>query len=124
MSKDTKDDVADTPEEKKENEKHMKMNTKVYTYNKDGNYVVGDVIIEIINNLLSPFQQVDYYLNGIYEDTELMKKHNTYEKGKLVSLKENIDNEKQFIYNHHTFQNKFTGAGKKRNRKTKKHSTK
>ena len=102
----------------------IEINTKIFPLKiKDNKYVVGDVIINAINNLMSPFQQVDLFLNGIFEDTRIMNSSNTLKPdGTPVMDKDTADNNKKRIYTNHTFQHKFKGAGKK-HRKTKKHST-
>ena len=109
----------------------IKINTKIFPIKisdpikiNDTKYVVGDVIINVINNLLSPFQQVDLFLNGIFEDTRIMNSSNTMDaNGNPLIDKTTADGNKQRIYTHHTFKHKFKGAGKKQ-RKTKKHSKK
>ena len=111
----------------------IKINTKIFPIKiSDTKYVVGDVIINVINNLLSPFQQVDLFLNGIFEDTRIMNSSNTMDaNGNPLIDKTTADNKKQRIYTHHTFKHKFKGAvedkvtgGGKKQRKTKKHSKK
>jgi hypothetical protein len=104
----------------------IEINTKIFPLKiNDNKYVVGDVIINAINNLLSPFQQVDLFLNGIYEDTRVMNSSNTMDRdGKPLIDKATAETKKQRIYANHTFQHKFKGAGKKQKRKTKKHSKK
>ena len=103
----------------------IEINTKIFPIKiSDNKYVVGDVIINAIHNLLSPFQQVDLFLNGIFEDARIMNSSNTMDAdGKPHIDKITAENKKQRIYTNHTFQHKFKGAGKKQ-RKTKKHSKK
>jgi len=104
----------------------IEINTKIFPLKiNDNKYVVGDVIINAINNLLSPFQQVDLFLNGIFQDTKIMNETNSMKPdGTPFMDKDAADNKKQRIYTNHTFQHKFKGAGKKQKRKTKKHSKK
>ena len=104
----------------------IEINTKIFPLKiNDNKYVVGDVIINAINNLLSPFQQVDLFLNGIFQDTKIINGTNSMKPdGTPFMDKDAADNKKQRIYANHTFQHKFKGAGNKQKRKTKKHSKK
>ena len=101
----------------------IEINTKLFPIKiNDNKYVVGDVIVNVIHNLLSPFQQVDLFLNGIFEDTRLMNSSNTMKPDGTYDNNTETEIKKKRIYTNHTFQHKFKGAGKKR--KTKKNSKK
>lgn len=129
----------------------VKINAKIFPLKiSENKYVVGDVIIDTVNNLLSPFQQVDLFLNGIFEDARIMNSSNIIkEDGTPVMDKTTAELHKKRIYTNHAFKHKFKstknsqsitdkeinsiteeagqpfkGAGKKRNRKTKKNSKK
>lgn len=102
----------------------IEINTKIFPIKiNDNKYIVGDVIINAIHNLLSPFQQVDLFLNGIFEDTRIMNRSNTMKPDGTYDKNTDADIKKRRIYTNHTFQHKFKGAGKKQ-RKTKKNSKK
>jgi len=53
-----------------------------------------DITFEIANNAFSPFQQVDYLINGIFKDVNLMNKINSND----LKDEDQIKNKKNQIY--------------------------
>ena len=52
-------------------EKKMEIITNVYPYKISTDKVtIGDVTIDVVNNMLSPFQQVDMFLSNLFTDVD------------------------------------------------------
>ena len=73
------------------NEKIMDLIIKTYPHDNEDHY---DITFEIANNTFSPFQQVDYLINGIFKDVNLMNEINS---NKLENEEEQ-KNRKERIY--------------------------
>lgn len=64
-------------------EKKMEIVTNVYPYKISSDKVtIGDVTIDVVNNMLSPFHQVDMMLSNLFTDIENNNIKNNMNNGK------------------------------------------
>jgi len=81
-------------------EKKMEIITNVYPYKISSDKVtIGDVTIDVVNNMLSPFHQVDMFLSNLFTDLENNNIANNINKGqKKEDGKEYSDADKGKLY--------------------------
>jgi hypothetical protein len=81
-------------------DKKMEIITNVYPYKISNDKVtIGDVTVDVVNNMLSPFHQVDMFLSNLFIDTENNNITNNMNKGKKnADGKEYSDADKDKLY--------------------------
>jgi hypothetical protein len=81
-------------------EKKMEIITNIYPYKISNDKVtIGDVTIDVVNNMLSPFQQVDMFLSNLFADTDNNNITNNINTGKKdENKKEYSETDKVNLY--------------------------
>jgi hypothetical protein len=113
-------------------EKKMEIITNIYPYKISSDKVtIGDVTIDVVNNMLSPFHQVDMFLSNLFTDLENNNITNNMNNGKKnENGKEYSDADKGKLYVPYqkkqtitSYTRNITTGGKSKSRKSKSRKT-
>jgi hypothetical protein len=113
-------------------EKKMEIITNIYPYKISSDKVtIGDVTIDVVNNMLSPFHQVDMFLSNLFTDLENNNITNNMNNGKKnENGKEYSDADKGKLYVPYqkkqtitSYTRNITTGGKSKSKKSKSRKT-
>lgn len=115
-----------------ETNKKMEIITNIYPYEKSKDKVtIGDITIDVVNNFLSPFHQVDLFLSSLNADItnknidDKIKKNEKKDDGTDYKEKDKVKlfephSKKQTLNKFETDISKRTGGKSRKNQKTHK----